>query len=267
MPRLLVAGFIILLAWSTLAQVPVPQKPEATTGAQHHVEPPDPALTAAELEARGDDLRVQKLYSDAIDYYRAAAGKQPNRAMLWAKMGFADHQLARFHEAKKDFEHALKLDKNFPEATNNLGVILYTLKDYKGAIKQYRKAIEMRPQSATFHANLGNAYFARKEYQKANVEYARAIQIDPDVLERKSSGGIQMQLSTPQDRARYSYEVAKLYASMGNAERSLHYLRRAIEDGYPDINAAYKDKEFAGLRADPRFEQLMKSRLPAIQQQ
>jgi hypothetical protein len=71
-------------------------------------------------------------------------------------------------------------------------------------------------------------------------------------------------MSSPDDRAKFSYVVAKLFAKQGNTDRSLEYLRRAMEEGYKGIDQVYKDDEFAGLRKDPRFTQLMASRPPAI---
>ena len=60
------------------------------------------------------------------------------------------------------------------------------------------------------------------------------------------------------------YVLAKLYARNGNPERSLHYLRRAMEDGYRDIKDVYKDSEFTALRKDPRFAELMASKPVSI---
>jgi hypothetical protein len=71
-------------------------------------------------------------------------------------------------------------------------------------------------------------------------------------------------MSSPEDRAHYDYVVAKMYARLGITERSLLYLRKAMEEGYKDIGLVYKDNEFAGLRKDPRFTELMASRPPGI---
>ena len=76
---------------------------------------------------------------------------------------------------------------------------------------------------------------------------------------------MQAQLPSPEDRAHYNYTVAKLYAKMGLPERSLEYLRRAMEQGYKDLKNVYKDAEFTDLRKDPRFTELMASRTPVIE--
>lgn len=273
MPRLLVFAVLLLVACAALAQGPVPltgpdaQESTALAPQQfHHSDPPDPSLPPAQLEARADELRSQKYYADAIDYYRAALSKEPGRAMLWNKVGIAELQLIRYDDARKDFERALKIDKRFPEAMNNLGVAHYLQSKYPRAIKCYHKALELSPENASFHSNLANAYFARKEFEKATVEYQRAVTLDPDILERQASGGVQAHLGAPQDRARYSYVLAKLYAQTGNLERSLHYLRKAMEEGYPQIDSVYKDQEFATLRKDPRFTDLMTARPQALPQ-
>ena len=51
--------------------------------------------------------------------------------------------------------------------------------------------------------------------------------------------------------------MAKLYAKMGYSDRSLEYLRKVLEEGYKDFKELDKDAEFAGLRKDKRFTELM----------
>ena len=223
-------------------------------------EPPPANASTAELEQTADTLREQKMFSDALDYYKAAISKGPRTAELYNKQGIAELQLTRLSDARKDFERAIKINKQFPEAYNNLGVVNYIQKKYKNAIKEYGKAVELREGSASFHSNLGTAYFARKEFEKANAEYVRAMQIDPDIFERRSQGGISAHLSSPEDRAHYDYVMAKLFAKSGNPDRSLQYLRKAMEEGYSKINDVFKDTEFAELRKDKRFGELMSAR-------
>jgi len=228
------------------------------------IDPPKPDATVAALEAQADLLRVQKLYLDAIDYYRAALAKEPTSARLMNKIGIAELMMQRYREAKKSFEQAIKADRKFADAYNNLGVVYYEERRYGPAVKQYRRAIAIDATSASYYSNLGAALFSKKEFEPAVQAYQKAVDIDPDVFERTSRGGVQAQLPSPEDRARYNYLVAKLYAKMGLSDRSLEYLRKAMEEGYKDFKNVYKDTEFAELRKDKRFTELMATKTPAL---
>jgi tetratricopeptide (TPR) repeat protein len=227
-------------------------------------EPPSVNAGVAELEQRADTLRAEKSYLDALDYYRAAAAKEPNSARLYNKLGITELQMARFSEASKDFERAIKSDHQFADAYNNRGVIYYLEKKYGKAIKQYENAIKLREDSGSFYSNLGAAYFSKKDFEKASLAYNRALQIDPEIFDRTSHTGVQAQMSSPADRAHYYYVLARIFAKAGAADRSLQYLRRAMEEGYKGIDDVFKDSEFAGLRKDPRFTELMSARPLAI---
>lgn len=231
----------------------------------HRAEPPTPGASAEELDRRGDELRVEKNYLDAIDYYTAAVKKTPgSNSSLLNKMGISQLMLQRYKEAKKSFDRALKADSRHADAYNNLGVVYYQEHNYGKAIKLYQKAISINPDSSSYYSNLGAAYFNKKNFEKATINYAKALELDPDVFERTSHAGVQAQLPSPEDRARYDYVLAKLYARSGVVERSLHYLKKALEDGYKDIGNVYKDNEFAELRKDPRFTELMTAKTVAL---
>lgn len=257
---------LFLLAVAVLA---VPAFSQSTEMVQvgpppvRRAEPPAATASAQELEDRGDELRANKNFLDAIDYYEAAIRKAPS-AGIYNKMGICHLQLQRYKEAKKGFERAIKLDRNHAAAYNNLGVIYYVMRDYGKAIKRYEKAISLNPDSGSYYSNLGAAHFSRKSYDKAALNYAKALELDPEIFERISQSGVQAQLPSPEDRAHYDYVLAKIYAKMGIADRSLRYLRKAMEEGYKEISNVYKDREFTDLRKDPRFTELMASKPTAI---
>ncbi len=227
-------------------------------------DPPAPDATAAVLEARADQLRAEKLFLDALDYYDAALAKQPNSAGLFNKVGITNLMMQRNREALKAFQQAIKANHTFADAYNNRGVVYYEERRYGAAVKEYRRAIALDGNSASFFSNLGAALFAKKEFDPAVLAYERAVAIDPDVFERTSRAGVQAQLPSPGDRAHYDFTVARLYAKMGYSDRSLEYLRKAMEEGYKDFNRVYKDEEFAGLRKDKRFAELMATKPPVL---
>jgi tetratricopeptide (TPR) repeat protein len=258
-----VAVSLVSAAWAQTSTSDLVQVSPPTV---RRAEPPSPSASAEQLEKRGDELRGQKSYLDALDYYRAALVKNPNNAPVYNKAGIAELLLQRYKEAGKDFERAIHVDRQYADAVNNLGVIDYEAKKYGKALKHYKEAIRLRPDSASYYSNQGAAYFGKKEFEQATASYAKALQLDSDILERTSHNGVSAQLPSPEDRARFDYLIAKLCAARGDQDRSLLYLRRALEDGYKGIDDVYKDPEFSTVRSDARFTTLMASRPPAIPQ-
>src|SRR6266446_2067811 len=255
---------VVISSTAALTQVSHPEQVQIAPPLVRAVDPPAPDATAADLELQGDRLRGAKLYLDALDYYHAGLGKKPNDAHLLNKVGITELMMQRYKEARKSFERAIRSDHEFADAYNNLGVVFYEARKYGAAVKQYQKAIEKDSSSASFFSNLGAAHFSKRQFELAVAAYGHALQLDPDVFQRSSRAGVQAQLPSPEDRARYDYTVAKLYAKMGLSEQSLEYLRKAIEAGYKDLKNVYKDVEFAELRKNPRFTELMAAKTPAV---
>ena len=239
---------------------------EATSPATQLTPPPIPdgSASAAVLEEQGDELRAQKRYFDSIDYYNIALKKQPS-SMLWNKEGMSYLLLQRPDKASKCFDHAIKADKHAAESYNNRGYVEQMKRKYEKAINYYKKAIELRPDDAVFYYNMGSSYFGEHDYVDAGKQYAFAFSRDPDIFTRVTRMGIMAQATSPEDRAAFSFMVAKMYAKAGDFDRSLEYLRKAMENGYKKINDVYTDQEFATLRTDKRFEELMAQRPQAIQ--
>ena len=255
---------VVVFSTAAFAQVSHSEQVQIAPPLIRGVDPPQADATAEVLEQQGDRLRADKLYLDALDYYYAALGKKPNDAHLLNKVGITNLMMQRYKDARKAFEHAIKADHEFADAYNNLGVVFYEAKKYGAAVKQYEKAIQKDHNSASFFSNLGAAHFSKKEFERAVAAYQHALELDPEVFERTSRAGVQAQLPSPDDRARYDYTVAKLYAKMGFSEQSLEYLRKAIEAGYKDLKNVYKDVEFAELRKNPRFTELMAAKMTVL---
>jgi tetratricopeptide (TPR) repeat protein len=258
-------GLVILLAPRLRAQdSPPSNQVQVVEVPGRRAEPPPADASFEDLIERGDQLRAEKAYLDALDYYHAALAKKPNDASVHNRIGIAEMQIEHWRESEKEFERAINDDHDFADAYNNLGVDYYELKRYGKAIKLYETAIRLRGNSAPYYTNLGAAYFSKKEIEKAAEAYAKALQLDPDVLEHDSRTGVSARLPSPEDRGYFDYVMAKLYAKAGVTERSLEHLRRAMEEGYKKIDDVYKDTEFTEVRKDPRFTQMMAGHPPAI---
>ena len=121
----------------------------------------------------------------------------------------------------------------------------------------HAQALELDESSAPSHLNMAEAWMGLGEVDRAMTEYARALELDADILS-EGAGGITAQVTTPEQRARVSYLIAKAYAKRGNLDGALEYLRRAKDGHFADLGRVYKDQEFAALWPDPRLEQIVK---------
>jgi tetratricopeptide (TPR) repeat protein len=207
-------------------------------------------------EMRGDIYMARKRYRDAIDMYRRG---DPKSAVLANKIGIAYHQMTQLDLAKKNYEMAIKLKPNYAEAINNLGTIYYSMKSYRRAIGYYKRALRLEPNSASMMVNLGSAYFGRKDYVRASELYSMALEADPLVFDRKSQYGELLQERSVDDRAKFHLELAKAYAKRNDTEHALIYLRKALEEGIKDRDKIPKLPEFAALKTDNAFQELMAS--------
>jgi len=205
-------------------------------------------------ESRGDIYMARKMYREAIEAFKEGSPKDP---VLRNKIGIAHHQMMQLNEAKKYYEQAVKLKPTYSEAINNLGTVYYAAKSYRRAISQYRKAIKLAPESASIHSNLGTAYFARNQWDLASQEFREALKLDPNVFEHHSSYGIMLQERSVQEKAKFHYGLAVLYAQDNRVELALQYLRKALEEGYKERHKLPEDPAFASLRELPEFKQLL----------
>ena len=214
-------------------------------------------MTVAELEQAADQARLEKDYQRAIEYFRIALRKDPKNSVLYNKMGMAELKKGNMEAARSDFQKATKLNSKYANALNNIGAVDFSQKKFGSAAKYFKKAVALEETTATFHINLGAAWFAQNKVERAIAEYTRALELDPDALNASSRTGVAAQITTLEERARYSYMLAKIYARRGDVENCLRCLRKAKEDGYRDMANVYKDEEFAGLRQDIRLAEVV----------
>lgn len=218
---------------------------------------PDMLNSAKVAEEKGDLARVRNNFQTAAAYYTTALKTDRQNVELYNKLGIIELKLHENSAARKQFAQALKYDPRNFSALNNLGAVAYLDKKYKSSIGYLKRALALDETSAPAHLNLAEAWMGLGDVDRAMNEYARALELDADVL-TSGDGGIQAQVSTPEQRARVDYLIAKAYAKRGNIEGALEYLRRAREGRYPDLVKVYNDQEFAALWPDPRLAKIVK---------
>jgi len=214
-------------------------------------------MSVSDLERAGDAARAKKDYNLAIDYFQAALRQDRKNAVLYNKLGLAELRKDDMAAARTHFEKAAKLNPKYAEAVNNIGAVDYIRKNYSSAAKYFKKAVALSETDSTYHVNLGAAWFSQKKMDRAIAEYMRALELNPDALRTENKTGIAAQISSPEERAQYSYLLAKAYAKRGDIDGCIQCLKRAKEDGYRNLANVYKDEEFSRLRENPKLQEVV----------
>lgn len=222
-------------------------------------------LAAAVAMPEGLSPREQAAFLAQHRRHEEAAGiydnlihqDQRKQAVLWNKIGISYHQMLDFPAAARCYRESSSVDPLYAEARNNLGTVYHAQKQFSRAIGEYKKALAVTPYSASVHGNLGTAYLASKDYEQASIHYAKAIELDPMIFERQGGQGTILQERGVDDRASLHFYLSKVYARKGDLERSLLYMRKALEEGFKDRKKFVEDEDFAALQAVPEFQTLL----------
>jgi len=210
--------------------------------------------TPLSFETRGDIFMARKMYREAIDVFREDKSKN---AVIANKIGIAYHQMQQLDNARKSYEQAVRLKPDYAEAINNIGTVYYARKSFGRAIRYYQRALKYAPNSASIYSNLGTAYFARKKYKEAMETYQTALKLDPNVFENHGSYGVLLEERNVEERAKFHFHLAKLYAQTGRNELALQYLRKALEEGFKEKKKIEEDPDFQAMRDLPEFKELL----------
>ena len=163
-------------------------------------------------------------YSSAIENFMKAENIRKDDPKLYNAMGLAYMGKGLLKEAESYFEKALKLNPDYSEARNNLGVVLYQMRRYDEAIREFERVLSdvlyKTPQQA--YLNLGLVYFAKGEMRRALFYFKKAISIDPNFALAYANLGFTYFELKSYDEAEENLEQAKeLLKKMPGAELNL----------------------------------------------
>ena len=215
---------------------------------------PDPAIaTEEQLETVADVLRARRFPEDALDYYLYALKRGGgNQVMLLNKIGITQLELRHTAAARTYFQRATQLQKKDAVGWNNLGAVEYMDGRFATAISDYNRAIKLNKTSAIFHSNLATALFEQKRYKDARAQFRIALQLDPEMGHHDGTGGLTAHMLSPEDHARYCFEMARLYAELGDETNMLRYLTKASEAGFDVMGEMRSDPKMDHYRKDAR---------------
>lgn len=137
------------------------------------------------------------------------------------------------------------IDPNSVFAHETSGEIMESMKNYEGAIIEYKKAVEIAPNQAGTHYLLGNAYWNMAEWNAATEQFQAELASDPhNCMAQWKLGNILLEQNVRSEDALAEIEKAltacpNLNQARVDHARALLKLNRSAE-ALPDLQAAVK---------------------------
>jgi len=132
----------------------------------------------------GQALQALRRWDKAIDAYEAALKLQPDFLDAWNNLGICRQRRGQFPQAAAAYRQALLLESKNAGVMANLGTALREMGDLPQAVELLRAAAHLEPAIASHSLNLGIAYWNQGKFSEAehtlNEALARAPE-DPDV--------------------------------------------------------------------------------------
>ena len=215
---------------------------------------------------------------DAYDGDSRGAEREFLRAIeLNAKLPAAHHWYAWFlvqqgrpNEAAAQIDEAQKLGPDQVIIANNAGKIAYLRRDYPLAIEKHKYALELSPDFRKAHRDLALVYAETGNLDQAlgELDQAKGVTDDGRDLDAvrayayarnghpRQAREVLGRLEPLADRKPLAYEIAAVYAALGEKDRAFAWLGRAFRERAAARTQIRVDPRFDSLRNDARFHKL-----------
>jgi serine/threonine protein kinase/Tfp pilus assembly protein PilF len=210
---------------------------------------------------------------------RKAVEIDPGSAEAHASRGLAVSLRKRFDEAKVEFETAIRLDaKNFDAHYLYARALLSQGKEAEAA-EMFQRACEINPedyQAPAFLAQslqgMGREAKAEQAYRRGLVAVEKHLVLNPDDARAVLFRAVALSHLGQRDEAiqwagkasvidpdnpSVHYNVACVFAQLGEVERSIDSLEQSITTGMGQKEWIDHDPDLDPLRDHPRFQQLV----------
>ena len=237
------------------------------------------AFARKALELDGSLAEAHVALADALyrgDWDWAGAERELNLALeLNPNSELAHHTYSRYfrllgrnQESIAEARRALEINPLSAGSYLMLGMAYYSDRRYDEALPQFQKVQEITPQMSP-HGELGSAYREKGMYKEA---LGQLLQLPAGPLKLGELGdtyarmgnkaaaqaAIQKLVDSSAKNPVGTFEVAVVYAGLGEKDRAFEWLQRAYKVHDSEMCYLKSDPRLDPLRSDPRFQALLR---------
>jgi TolB-like protein/Flp pilus assembly protein TadD len=205
--------------------------------------------------------------------FRRAFELNPNYASAWLWYGLLLSRMGRNEEAQAAFERGLDADPLSSPLRAGLDNQDFYERRFEASLRRARDMLALTPDQAFRALELARSEAGLGRYADAVRSMKRACDLRPgDPMleaylayaqartgEREEAESTLRRLQQEAERRHVPpYYLALVASGLGDHERALAFLERAYEERHVGALSIKQDPEFDPLRADPRFQELLR---------
>lgn len=179
----LIGSLLPPFAASARAQNPPGPPPGTVLPQPAAPEAPPPAASPAAPKTPVKGPRPDTAVPLSVEALSQKVARYPDNPYLLNELGNLLLRQGRRKDARDRFERAVKIDRTYAAAWNNLGVARFAMNEKSEAKLAYRRAVAIQPNFALAWYNLAVVLDAQNYYDDAIKAYERAFVLDPGLLD------------------------------------------------------------------------------------
>ena len=189
----------------------------------------NPEDSNAELFLANDLIKLGD-FERAAEHLRRLSQRQPENPEVWYLLGKVHMKLSEEALSKLS-----ALDPNSVWVHEISGEVMESMKNYDGALLEYKKAVEVAPQQAGTHYHLGNAYWSLNMWDAATEQFRAELANDPS-------------------NCTAQWKIGNIILEQhGDSTEALKEVQKAL-DVCPDLTVARVDRARALIKLDRHAE-------------
>lgn len=233
----------------------------------------DPSLGPAHSEMAWVDWRGEWNFAAADQEFRRGLELAPGEVVTHDGYSLYLKGMGRYEQAWQQVSQALELSPLEPYTHANAGTLLGLMNRFDSADEEFHKALELDPGESYIHERFGAVLLWQGKSEQAISEFRSAVDFSNRQPEKLAWLGYAESLvgnrqeslrlleeirRNPRQQYVSPFYVALLYTGLKDKDTAFSWLEKAYEqhDEWLVYIKAYP--EFRSLRADPRFENLVR---------
>lgn len=172
------------------------------------------------------------------------------REQTAAAMSPSAERTQTLEEARRAYQHALKLDANYLPAYKGLARVYEAFEDHTRALETYHRAVQLHPKDAETWYQMGMCLARRKEWEPALDALRKAVEFDAENRRYANDYGLCLAragryqdalgvLKRNGGEAQAHYNLARMLEHLGMVEPSREHVRVALQLK-PDLQSAHQ---------------------------